>query len=312
MMEIKEKHRIIWKNGFEKNDKKTHLNRYLFLLELFKNTVKQKDFINYDTYRDITEYFDFPKNEIFESADYDKSFLTSDKKDKQHEKELIRNYRKNIHHPKKQLSSEIWILNFLGVLALLYGGLHFLPLRNELIRITSFYSLIVAISFLMCSAVFWLYLKGNFDFTHLTKELFMRPVAFIENLEYEKRVIEDFIENYSELNQLKGFKCFCTHLPEARIYFEVLIDNDYIEIKNNQIKYNSPCTQKVFAEILKDPVFVFSSKLSAIPKDVFEGLFGKSLNKMEQREQKTSESNNFKEVKEFLINSKVPIHEEYL
>ncbi|WP_288715486.1 hypothetical protein [uncultured Treponema sp.] len=109
MMEIKEKHRIIWKNGFEKNDKKTHLNRYLFLLELFKNTVKQKDFINYDTYRDITEYFDFPKNEIFESADYDKSFLTSNKKDKQHEKELIRNYRKNIHHPKKQLSSEIWI-----------------------------------------------------------------------------------------------------------------------------------------------------------------------------------------------------------
>lgn len=71
MMDIKEKHRIIWKKGFEKNDKKTHLNRYLFLLELFKNTVKQKDFINYDTYRDITEYFDFPKNEIFESADYD-------------------------------------------------------------------------------------------------------------------------------------------------------------------------------------------------------------------------------------------------
>ena len=29
MMEIKEKHRIIWKNGFEKNDKKTHLTRYL-------------------------------------------------------------------------------------------------------------------------------------------------------------------------------------------------------------------------------------------------------------------------------------------
>ena len=111
---------------------------------------------------------------------------------------------------------------------------------------------------------------------------------------------------------MKGFKSFCNHLPEARIYFEVLIDNDYIEIKNNKIKYNSPCTQKVFAEILKDPVFVFSSKLSAIPKDVFEGLFGKSLNKMEQREQKTSESNNYKEVKEFLINSKVPIHEEYL
>ena len=140
----------------------------------------------------------------------------------------------------------------------------------------------------------------------------MRPVAFIENLEYEKRVIEDLIENYSELNQLKGFKSFCNHLPEARIYFEVLIDNDYIEIKNNQIKYNSPCTQKVFAEILKDPVFVFNSKLSTIPKDVFEGLFGKSLNKMEQREQKTSESNNYKEVEEFLINSKVPIHEEYL
>ena len=67
----------------------------------------------------------------------------------------------------------------------------------------------------------------------------MRPVAFIENLEYEKRVIEDFIENYSELNQLKGFKSFCTHLPETRIYFEVLIDNDYIEIKNNQIIYDS-------------------------------------------------------------------------
>ena len=57
----------------------------------------------------LKEYFDFTKNEIFESADYDKSFLTSNKKDKQHEKELIRNYRKNIHHPKKQLSSEIWI-----------------------------------------------------------------------------------------------------------------------------------------------------------------------------------------------------------
>ena len=104
------------------------------MLELFKNTVKQKDFINYDTYRDITEYFDFPKNEIFESADYDKSFLTSNKKDKQYEKELIRNYRKNIHHPKKQLSSEIWILNFLGVLALLYGGLHFLPLKMNLLE----------------------------------------------------------------------------------------------------------------------------------------------------------------------------------
>lgn len=312
MMEIEEKHRIIWKNGFEKNDKKTHLNRYLFLLELFKNTVKQKDFINYDTYRDITEYFDFPKNEIFESADYDKSFLTSNKKDKQHEKELIRNYRKNIHHPKKQLSTEIWILNFLGVLGLLYGCLYFLPLKNELVRSTSFYSLIVAISFFICSAVFCLYIKGNLDFTHLTKELFMRPVAFIENLEYEKRVIEDLIENYSELNQLKGFKSFCTHLPEARIYFEVLIDNDYIEIKNNKIKYNSPCTQKVFAEILKDPVFIFSNKLSAIPKDVFEGLFGKSLNQMEQREQKTSESSNYKEVKEFLIKSKVPIHEEFL
>ena len=140
----------------------------------------------------------------------------------------------------------------------------------------------------------------------------MRPVAFIENLEYEKRVIEDFIENYSELTQLKGFKSFCTHLPETRIYFEVLIDNDYIEIKNNQIKYNSPCTQKVFAEILKNPVFVFSSTFSTIPKDVFERLFGKSLNKMEQREQKTSKPNNYKEVKEFLINSKVPINEEYL
>ena len=29
MMEIKEKYRIIWKNGFEKNDKKTHVTRYL-------------------------------------------------------------------------------------------------------------------------------------------------------------------------------------------------------------------------------------------------------------------------------------------
>ena len=49
----------------------------------------------------------------------------------------------------------------------------------------------------------------------------------------------------------------------------------------------SQINNKVFAEILKDPVFVFSSKLSAIPKDVFEGLFGKSLNKMEQRELQT-------------------------
>lgn len=311
-MEINEKHRIIWKNEFEKNDKNTHLKRYLFLLDLFKSTVKQKDYLYYDTYRDISEYFDFSKNYIFQSVDYDNSFILSDKEDKQHEEELLRNYRKNIHHPKKNLSNGIWILGFLSILTLLYGGLYFLHLKNDFIKTSSFCSLFAAPTFFTFYILFKLYIRGNSNLYHLTKEYFIRRQAIIENLEYEKRVIENIIENYSELYQFEGFKSFCSHIPETKAYFEVLIDNDYIEVKNDKIKYNSPCTQKVFAEILKDPIFIFNDKLSSIPKDVFEGLFGKTLNQMEQREQKTSESNNYKQVREFLINSKVPINEDFL
>lgn len=312
MMEIEQKYRIIWKNEFEKNDKTTHLNRYLFLLELFNISVKQKDYINYDKYRDVSEYFDFSKKKFFVATDYDTSFLFSQKHDRKHTKELVQSYLKNIHHPKKVLANKIWFIGLMGILSSIYGCLYFLQFSNAYIKKSSFYSLITAGTLFVCYIIFKLYLKGKFPFIFLTKELFMRPPAFIENLEYEKQIIETIFANYSELTQLESFNIFCSHLPEARIYFEVLIDNDYIEIKNKTIKYNSPCTQKVFAEILKDPLFVFNHKLSQIPTKVFKDLFGKTLNQMEQREQKTAESENYKKVKAVLINSNVPMFKEYL
>ncbi len=312
-MEITQKHRIIWKNEFEKNDKTTHLRRYLFLLELFKLSVKQKDYINYDNDRDVSEYFDFARNDIFTTINYDTSFLFEEKRNKNYEKQLIINYLNNIHHPKKALANKIWILGLLVIIAFFYGCLHFLPFKNILIKSSSFYSLISAGTLFVMYIVFKLYLKRRLSFPYLTKELFMRPNAFIENLEYEKQIIETGLDNYHELTQLESFNNYCSYVPEAKIYFEVLIDNCLIEIKDKKIKYNSPCTQKVFAEILKDPVFFFYDKLPPkLPTKVFKDLFGKSLNKMEQRQDKTSESENYNQVKQILLNSNVPIHKEYL
>ncbi len=311
MMEIEQKHRIIWKNEFAKKDKIAHINRYLFLLELFKISVKKNNYISYDKYRDVSEYFDFSKNDIFSTTNYDRSFLFGQKYDTKHERELIRSYRKNIHHPKKDLENVIRFMIFFAILYFIFGLLFFFLfvflLDNELLKTISFYLLFISGALFGIFIILKLYQKEILPPYYLTKKIFMIPDTFIENLEYEKRTIETILENYSELTQLESFNKFCSHLPETRIYFEVLIDNDYIEIKDKKIKYNSPCTQKVFAEILKDPVFIFSNNLSLIPSDVFKDLFGKTLNQMEQREQDTSKTDKYKKVKEVLIANKVPM-----
>lgn len=191
-MEINEKYRINWKNGFEHNDKTTHVKRYLFLLELAMFTIKQKDYGFYHRYRDFQEYINFTNNENFLSKDYDKTFLQTKTYDKKRKIKLIRDFKKNIEPPIKKIANWILYLKFFGVLAILYGILFFIPLNNVVIHDTSFYSFLFGIVCFGYIMIFTLYLKDKLNSIFLIKLLFMPTSAFIENLEYEKRYIEKF------------------------------------------------------------------------------------------------------------------------
>lgn len=307
-MEINEKYRINWKNGFEHNDKTTHVKRYLFLLELAMFTIKQKDYGLYHKYRDFQEYINFTNNENFLAEDYDKTFLQTKTYDKKRKIKLIRDYRKNIEPPVRKLTNWIWFLKFFGVLAILYGILFFIPLNNVVIHDTSFYSFLFGIVCLGYIIIFTLYLKGKLNSIFLIKLLFMPTSVFIENLEYEKNCIEKF---YYWMDNWDDLKLFFDSIPGARKTFEVLIDLKYIKIEDKSIIYNKPCTQQVFAEILRDPVFVFSSSIS-VTNDIFKNVFKKSINQMQQRNKDVSNTEEYKAVKEMLIKSGVPTNKEFL
>ena len=117
---------------------------------------------------------------------------------------------------------------------------------------------------------------------------------------------------FIELKQMKGYDAFVSFIPEAEIYFKELINLRFITVFNGEIKFCIPCTQKVFAAIMKDPVFTFAQKLPAVPKIVFKDFFGKTINQMEQREKNTFETENYKNVKEALLKKNVPFNKEYL
>jgi len=117
---------------------------------------------------------------------------------------------------------------------------------------------------------------------------------------------------FIELKQMKGYDAFVSFIPEAEIYFKELINLRFITVFNGEIKFCIPCTQKVFAAIMKDPVFTFAQKLPAVPKIVFKDFFGKTINQMEQREKNTFETENYKNVKEALLKKNVPFNKKYL
>ena len=136
----------------------------------------------------------------------------------------------------------------------------------------------------------------------------MPTSVFIENLEYEKNSIEKI---YYWMDNRDDLKKFFELIPGARKTFEVLIDLKYIKIEDESIIYNKPCTQQVFAEILRDPVFVFSSSIS-VTNDIFKNVFKKSINQMQQRSKDVSNTDEYKAVRKMLIKSGVPTNKEFL
>jgi hypothetical protein len=244
----------------------------------------------------------------FLAEDYDKTFLQTKTYDKKRKIKLIRDYRKNIEPPVRKLTNWIWFLKFFGVLAILYGILFFIPLNNVVIHDTSFYSFLFGIVCLGYIIIFTLYLKGKLNSIFLIKLLFMPTSVFIENLEYEKNSIEKF---YYWMDNWDDLKKFFELIPGARKTFEVLIDLKYIKIEDKSIIYNKPCTQQVFAEILRDPVFVFSSSIS-VTNDIFKNVFKKSINQMQQRSKDVSNTDEYKAVRKILIKSGVPTNKEFL
>ncbi len=109
---------------------------------------------------------------------------------------------------------------------------------------------------------------------------------------------------FKQLCENVGFKNFCSILPETEVYFKIFIKLGYMIMNNGSITFMSPLSGKVFVEFLKDPDFKFNSVLTYIPKEAFINLFGKELNKLEQR---CYVSKIYPKLKEILKKNKAPL-----
>lgn len=82
----------------------------------------------------------------------------------------------------------------------------------------------------------------------------------------------------------KGYMAFKSILAETEDYFKILIKLGYVTYIGDKIEFHRPFSGAAFAEMLKDNDFKFNKIRRNIPGDAFINLFGKSFNKMEQRE----------------------------
>ena len=302
---MNKKYEIIWKNDFLNgtNEVRMRKMRYMFLLELFLACVKEKDFSFYDKYRNISEYIEFTKSENMKQFDYNRYFLKEDSKyDEQYKTELIKNYFNNIHNSKKNLILLRHVLFYLSLPIIIISGLLYFIQRTDLFL----YILAIGIGCLLWSGIIFLYLRGHLMHKWFIYNFIMKPDVFLENLEYEKTIIEE--NNYSVLNNLSGLMKFETYIPEFRIYLCKLLERDYIAIIGDSIHYILPCSQTAFAKLLEDPLFKIKEKLPSVPKQVFVKLFGKPLNELEQR----NPTKNYDIIRNYLIHSGAPINKEYL
>ena len=109
---------------------------------------------------------------------------------------------------------------------------------------------------------------------------------------------------FKNLQKNSGYKVFKAHLEQTDVYFKALFDLGYINYLDKVVNFVAPFSNGAFAELMKDPDFLFSEIKMSIPDSAYIDLTGRKFNQLEKR---SDDVKKYADVKNALINKGVPV-----
>ena len=93
-------------------------------------------------------------------------------------------------------------------------------------------------------------------------------------------------------------------MEQTDVYFKALFDLGYIIYLDKVVNFVAPFSNGAFAELMKDPDFLFSEIKMSIPDSAYIDLTGRKFNQLEKR---SDDVKKYADVKNALINKGVPV-----